>query len=82
MTQGEVEAVLRAPPGNYGSDRRNIQLLLPLDNMLPRLEWRSDEVIVWVWFNQDARVERTHVSIARPSPRPTFFQRVRAWLGW
>jgi hypothetical protein len=83
MTVEEVEGILGVPSGDY-RDRTagwpvGAVFLRSDEDQLVKQEWHSDEASIGAYFNKQGRYVGGGCINFEP---PTFFQRVRARLGW
>ena len=83
MTQGDVEAIFRAPPGDYSSEPRADQPEAPADRRpdLRREDWMTEEGGAVVYFGLDGRVADFTLWVA-PGRKTSKVERVRKWWYW
>jgi hypothetical protein len=84
MTQEKLEAIFRAPPGDYSTGHNGVPpqvLNLGRRPDLRREQWTSDEGGAVVYFDPVGKVADLTVWIA-PGRTMTFLERVRKWSYW
>lgn len=83
MTQEQIEALLRAPPGDYVT-RAHRPPLEPREPDLwheDQINWTCDEGELWVLLDKERKVEGILITNVRFLEEPTLFDRLRAKLG-
>jgi hypothetical protein len=84
MTQGQVEAILEAPPGDYTTRppalvaRPVCDMVLPGQHGGEPIVWQADSLQVYIWFDGEDRAEYME-SNDWPRDNRTILDRVRWW---
>ena len=82
MTQREVEAIFRAPPGDY-SEAKTDHPAAPADRRpdLRREDWMTEEGGAVVYFGPDGKVADCTLWIT-PGRKMSMLERIRKWWYW
>jgi SmpA / OmlA family len=83
MTEGQVEAILGGPSGDYSTEPivwASGMQRLPW-NPERAQAWTGNEGIITVWFDADGRVTVKHFQPVSTVPTPTPWRRIRDRLG-
>jgi hypothetical protein len=79
MTQGQIEAIFAAPPGDYSTAPMVDQPPTANRPQLRREDWTTDEGGAAVFFGPDGTVADCIIWIAPHHQQASRFERVRKW---